>query len=138
MSSTTIVVLSALLLSADVEQTNGAASPATANTVPVQPTTYRGVWYGSGRDSAPPGRDFVYSEYDLKSNVPRYMIRTRRYKFIYNDGDINELYDLESDPGENVNLIHDSEYDSIAGDLRTRLFEHFNPENNPYKAGVSG
>ncbi|MFW5980846.1 MAG: sulfatase [Halanaerobiaceae bacterium] len=52
-------------------------------------------------------QDAIFSEYALRSETPRYMIREKRYKFIYNDNDqvINELYDLKEDPGEEVNLI---------------------------------
>jgi hypothetical protein len=45
----------------------------------------------------------AYSEYDLGAGVPQYMIRTRRYKYIYNDGQTDELYDWEAEPGEFMN-----------------------------------
>ena len=35
---------------------------------------------------------------------------TDRYKYVYNAFDYDELYDLEKDPGELVNLIHPSRY----------------------------
>ena len=47
----------------------------------------------------------VFSEYALKSDIPRYMIRTKRFKFHYNHGSTHELYDLENDPDENINQI---------------------------------
>lgn len=38
------------------------------------------------------------------------MIRTKKYKFIYNSPDINEFYDLEEDPHELRNLIDSPNY----------------------------
>ena len=39
------------------------------------------------------------------------MIRTDRFKFVYNGPDVNELYDLETDPHELHNLIDNPAYD---------------------------
>ncbi|GGK27430.1 acetylglucosamine-6-sulfatase [Yeosuana aromativorans] len=50
-------------------------------------------------------------------------IRTEKYKLVddFLSDDIDELYDLENDPGEMHNLINDPEYDSIEKDLREKL-----------------
>ncbi len=50
-------------------------------------------------------------------------IRTNRYKLVDNnlENDIDELYDLEKDPGEMKNLINDSHYDSLENQLRNEL-----------------
>ena len=52
-------------------------------------------------------------------------LRTDRYKLVdaYLENDIDELYDLEKDPGEMKNLIHDPDYDPIENKLRKELQE---------------
>lgn len=64
-------------------------------------------------------------------------VRTDRYKLV--DGsledDIDELYDLQEDPGEMHNLIAEPQYDSLQRSLRAeieRLKEelHFNPDRD--------
>ncbi|MBD3193710.1 MAG: sulfatase-like hydrolase/transferase [Candidatus Lokiarchaeota archaeon] len=44
-----------------------------------------------------------------------------KYKFIYNERDLDELYDLEEDPYELNNLINDPQYSKIIDDLEKRL-----------------
>ena len=50
-------------------------------------------------------------------------IRTDKFKLVDNflTNDIDELYDLENDPGEMKNLINDSNFDKIEEKLRTEL-----------------
>ena len=50
-------------------------------------------------------------------------IRTDKFKLVDNflSNDIDELYDLENDPGEMKNLINDSNFDKIEEKLRTEL-----------------
>ncbi|MFT6881492.1 MAG: N-acetylglucosamine-6-sulfatase [Cyclobacteriaceae bacterium] len=64
-------------------------------------------------------------------------VRTDRYKLVDNnlENDIDELYDLEVDPGEMNNLIDDSEYDSLELLLRDKIEElkvkyDYNPERD--------
>ena len=49
------------------------------------------------------------------------MIRDDRYKYVWNLTDVDELYDLESDPGEKVNLIAEAAQQERIADLRRRL-----------------
>jgi len=49
------------------------------------------------------------------------MIITERYKYIYNERDSDELYDLKEDPFEMKNLIRDEKYSEILTDLKSRL-----------------
>lgn len=51
------------------------------------------------------------------------MVRTDRYKFVYNAPDKNELYDLEEDPNELHNLANHPEYQDIRKQLEKRLAE---------------
>lgn len=49
-------------------------------------------------------------------------IKTDRWKYVWNPTDIDEVYDLENDPGETRNLVNEVEID-ILSDLRKRLYE---------------
>jgi len=46
---------------------------------------------------------------------------TERYKYIYNEDYMDELYDLNEDPFELHNLINKEEYKDILEDMKTRL-----------------
>jgi len=50
-------------------------------------------------------------------------IKTDRWKYIWNHTDIDELYDLENDPGELHNLIDQEEYSELLASLRERLYD---------------
>lgn len=80
-----------------------------------------------------PGPEAVFSEYNLRSPLCSYMVRTRRHKYIYNQGALDELYDHEADPGETHNLAGDSAYASVVSELRDRLFAWHDPASNPYR-----
>jgi len=79
------------------------------------------------------GPPAVFSEYALKSDVPRYMIRTKQYKYHYNKNSTHELYDLQNDPDENTNLINKPAYQNIARELKEELFAWYDPEKNTIK-----
>lgn len=74
------------------------------------------------------GPSAVFSEYNLRSKVCEYMIRTRRYKYIFNHGSTNELYDHQADPGEFVNRINDLALKKIRDDLHEQLLVWYNPD----------
>ena len=67
-------------------------------------------------------------EYYWERNYPMtptlFALRGDRYKFIraYGVWDIDELYDLQADPGEMKNLIFSREHQSIAQAMREKLF----------------
>jgi len=77
-----------------------------------------------------PGPPAVFAEYAL-SWAPRYMIRTDRYKYIYNEGDIAELYDLEPDPGERINRAASME--GVRARLHEQLLSWYDPARNPFR-----
>ena len=79
------------------------------------------------------GPDAAFSEFNLRSRTCEYMIRTRRYKYIFNHGSTHELYDHEADPGEFVNRINDPALKKVRDKLREQLFAWYNPEKNPYR-----
>jgi choline-sulfatase len=79
------------------------------------------------------GSPAAFSEYNLRSQVCEYMIRTRHYKFIFNHGSTHELYDHQADPGEFVNRIDDPALKKVRNQLHEQLVAWYNPESNPYR-----
>jgi arylsulfatase A-like enzyme len=49
------------------------------------------------------------------------MVRTRNWKYIYNPGAEDELYDVASDPGELHNLAEDLGYKHVLRRMKARL-----------------
>ena len=84
-------------------------------------------------DPSLPGPDAVFSGHSLRSGNCQYMIRTRQHKYIHNGGSTDELYDLGADPHENVNRIAALALEGVRQDLQGRLFEWFNPAENPFR-----
>ena len=87
---------------------------------------------GVCRDPSAIGPPAVFSEYALRTSLPQYMVRGRRYKLVHNHGSTHELYDLEADPGETVNRIDDAALASIRRDLLDQLFAWYDPGRNPF------
>jgi choline-sulfatase len=67
-----------------------------------------------------PTRDALFSEY-YSAGTPERMIRTNRWKYVHSHGDRHQLYDLENDPHENVNLIDDPAHAATAAELDARV-----------------
>jgi choline-sulfatase len=85
------------------------------------------------RDPNGKGPEAQFSEYNLRSDRDHYMVRTKRYKYNYNHNDIAELYDLEADPGEKVNVASRPSYARQRAEMHDRLMAWYNPANNPYR-----
>ena len=49
------------------------------------------------------------------------LVVTDRYKYVWNEGDLDELYDLDQDPFEMKNLINSESHISILEDMKQRL-----------------
>jgi N-acetylglucosamine-6-sulfatase len=66
-----------------------------------------------------------YWEYDFPFTPTVFGVRTDKFKYIryYGVWDTNELYDLEKDPNETVNLISDPEYAEIAKKMADELYD---------------
>lgn len=64
-----------------------------------------------------------YWEYNYPQTPTTFALRTQRYKFIQYHGvwDIDELYDMQSDPYEQHNLIFDPQHKQLIGDMRADL-----------------
>lgn len=84
-------------------------------------------------------RDEVYMEFhgDELGLYSQRILRTERYKFIYNGPDINELYDLQIDPFEMVNLVDDPLYRELKEDLKERLVEKMKAHDDPLTRWIS-
>jgi arylsulfatase A-like enzyme len=48
-------------------------------------------------------------------------IRTDRYKYSWRPRDLDELYDMQEDPGERINLIDSPEHSEVAAELKAEL-----------------
>lgn len=57
---------------------------------------------------------------------------TRRYKYIFNGFDIDELYDLETDPDEMVNRVDEPDMQTLAQVLRNELYRQMEALGDPY------
>lgn len=72
------------------------------------------------------GLYYHFYEYPAEHCVKRhYGIRTKQYKLIhfYNDIDVWELYDLQTDPMEMNNLYGQAEYELITNELKSELLK---------------
>lgn len=73
-------------------------------------------------------REFLYEyywEHAFPHTPTTFALRGDRYKYIYYHGiwDLNELYDLQTDPHERHNLINVPAMKQVADSMRNRLFD---------------
>jgi choline-sulfatase len=69
-----------------------------------------------------PDRDEVVAEYLAEGAIaPIVMIRRGRYKFIHSPADPDQLFDLESDPHERINLADDPASAEVVGRFRQEV-----------------
>ena len=79
-------------------------------------------------------RDYFLYVYYWEKNFPQsptqFALRGDRYKYItyYGLWDVDELYDLQQDPGETKNLIHDPKFSKIAKEMENRLYAMLSDE----------
>jgi choline-sulfatase len=72
--------------------------------------------------SGTPGRDEVVAEYLAEGAIaPIVMIRRGNHKFICSPADPDQLFDLESDPHERINLADDPASAGLAGRFRQEI-----------------
>jgi alpha-L-rhamnosidase len=87
-------------------------------------------------------RDTILIEHlwEFENIPPSEGVRTDRWKYMryINDKSLEELYDLEADPMETVNLVEDSDYNTILKDLRQKADELGNRFADPYSGIPSG
>lgn len=70
------------------------------------------------------GHRFLYSQR---------MVRWNHYKYVFNPGDVDELYDLEADPHELHNRIDDPEMKELKGHLEQELLQHLKDSRDPIR-----
>ncbi|MEO6984185.1 MAG: hypothetical protein ABI155_02425, partial [Paralcaligenes sp.] len=71
----------------------------------------------------------VKSEYtDMGVIAPSRMIRVDHYKFIYTHGHPGQLYNLDDDPQELINLSGRPDVRSVEADLYSRLLADWDPD----------
>ena len=82
---------------------------------------------GMGKDI--PWRDYFLYVYYWEKNFPhsptQFALRGDRFKYItyYGLWDTDELYDLQADPGETRNLLHDPAFAATGREMEARLYE---------------
>ncbi|MBV0925847.1 sulfatase-like hydrolase/transferase [Halomicroarcula limicola] len=84
-------------------------------------------------------REAIFAEYhgDEMGLYSQRMVRTRRYKYVFNAPDVDELYDLERDPHELQNLVDHPEYESERDRLRGLLDEWMTETDDPIQKWTS-
>jgi choline-sulfatase len=94
----------------------------------IDPLDGRSLWpLCNGNDAADPDR--AVSEYLAEgTGAPMLMIRRGKYKYIACPTDPVQLFDLESDPDERVNLAGQPQHLQRLEEFRTDANDHWNPE----------
>lgn len=93
------------------------------------------------RGTADAARDHVIVEYNrfgvyqrqVNGFAPIRCVRTRRWKLVVNLFDLDELYDLETDPEERHNLIGESGLDEVRCELHQRLLVWQESTSDPFR-----
>jgi arylsulfatase A-like enzyme len=84
-------------------------------------------------EPAPHPREFAFSSYNGQQFglYCQRMIRDRKYKYVWNATDMDELYDLENDPYEMNNLAAAGEDSDLCRSYRLKVHELFSGLNDP-------
>ncbi len=88
----------------------------------------------TGQSSAATDREFLYEyywEHAFPHTPTTFALRGDKYKYIYYHGiwDVDELYDLSTDPRERSNLSNVPAFRNIAVEMRSRLFDRLEEAN---------
>jgi arylsulfatase A-like enzyme len=104
------------------------------------PENYQGQSFLSqlkGNAPANP-REFAFSSYNGQQFglYCQRMIRDRKYKYIWNATDVDELYDLETDPYEMKNLVAKNEDSELCQTYRRKVYDVFSELKDPLVTGL--
>ena len=61
------------------------------------------------------------------------MVRTVRWKYVYNPHSVDELYHLQDDPGDLVNRVSDSTCREVLQEMKARLLGWNDATNDMFK-----
>ena len=78
----------------------------------------------SGRTLATPRDDVYMVRHHHPFPYEQRWVRSSRYKYAFNAFDIDELYDLQADPNEMINLIDEPGMVSVRQEMTDRMWEH--------------
>jgi arylsulfatase A-like enzyme len=95
--------------------------------------------FTNGNASAETGRDALYLEFHgiRFLHTQRGLVTRDGYKYLFNPGDIDELYDLNNDPGELRNLLTDGTQHHRADELREQLISLARQYHDPVQDCIS-
>ncbi len=81
--------------------------------------------------------NYIVAEHEKWHGPRRRMIRTKRYKYcIYEDGGQTEqLFDMQTDPGEMVNLVQSAAYGDALKEHRKLCMQYLVETNTPWHGG---
>ena len=85
----------------------------------------------AGGSLAEPRDDVYMTRHHHPHAYEQRFLRTERYKFAFSAFDTDELYDLENDPDEMVNLISDPAYKGVRDEMVERLRGHIVAQKDP-------
>lgn len=83
-------------------------------------------------EEPPDWRDAVVSTYNGQQFglYTQRMIRTDRWKYVWNLTDVDELYDLADDPGELINRSGEPGHAALLAELRSRLYAQLSADDD--------
>lgn len=83
-------------------------------------------------------REFAFSTYNGQQFglFCQRMIRDKKYKYIWNATDVDEMYDLKSDPHELNNLVAQDSYFELCRKYRTKVYRVFADLKDPLVTGL--
>lgn len=63
------------------------------------------------------------------------MFRKGKYKYVFTAGDMDQLFDLESDPAEMENLAYREDFDSVLAEMKNSFADWMRRHKDPARAG---